>query len=91
MHGPVAGESPKAHSEGGATWVATAAVMLAEMFGLGTLSIPSAFARLGWMAGLTVTAGNAAGMVFAGLLFSRLQQMVPRAKVRLFASLPADS
>lgn len=40
-----AGVGPEGHLGAGATWLATAAVMLAEMFGLGTLSLPSAFAR----------------------------------------------
>lgn len=37
--------------------------------------------RLGWVGGLAVTLGAAAVMVFAGLLITRLQQLVPRAKV----------
>lgn len=36
------------HKSGGSGWVLTMFVMVAEMFGLGILTLPADFARLGW-------------------------------------------
>lgn len=49
-------------------------------FGLGTLSLPADFARLGWAVGIVAVALCAAGTVYSGVLFSRLGVLVPGAK-----------
>lgn len=50
-------------------------------FGLGTLSLPADFARLGWAAGIGALALCAAGTVYSGVLFARMAVMVPNAKL----------
>lgn len=41
----------------------------------------AAAARLGWVVGLAITALSAAGLIFSGVLFTRLSLLVPRAQV----------
>jgi hypothetical protein len=38
--------------------------------------------RLGWVVGLAVTLLSACGLIFSGVLFTRLSLLVPRAQVR---------
>ena len=52
------------------------------MLGIGALSLPSAFARLGWAASVAVIGLGGAGMAFSGLLFAKLGVQVPKARVR---------
>ena len=40
--------------------------------------------RLGWVVGLAVTLLSACGLIFSGVLFTRLSLLVPRAQVRGF-------
>ena len=47
------------------------------MFGLGTLTLPADFARLGWAVALPVIALCALGMVYSGVLFGRLASHLP--------------
>jgi vesicular inhibitory amino acid transporter len=55
--------------------------MLADMFGLGTLSLPADYARLGWAPALAFTVLFALGDVYTGVIYQRLSLAVPRAKV----------
>jgi amino acid permease len=55
--------------------------MLSDMFGLGTLSLPGDFARLGWAPAVTATLLLAAGGIYTGSLYQRLSLRVPAAKV----------
>lgn len=50
------------------------------MFGLGTLTLPADFARLGWAVAVPVTLICAAGMVYSGVLFSRLAKALPASR-----------
>jgi len=43
-----------------------------DMLGLGTLTLPSAFARLGWVLALALVALCAAGTLYSGRLFTML-------------------
>jgi hypothetical protein len=49
--------------------VAVCAGCSADMFGLGTLSLPADFARLGWVPGLICLVWFAAAGVYSGLLY----------------------
>ena len=53
------------------------------MLGLGALSLPSAFARLGWAGAVSTIVLGGVGMAFSGVLFSRLGMRVPKARVRI--------
>ena len=55
--------------------------MVAEMFGLGILTLPADFARLGWAVGLGLVLLFCLGMMYSGLLFSQLGAKVPTARV----------
>ena len=61
----------------GTHWVFTTFVLLGDMFGLGTLTLPADFARLGWAIALPVIAICAVGMVYSGVLFGRLATHLP--------------
>lgn len=51
------------------------------MFGLGTLSLPGDFARLGWAPALTCLLLFALGDFYSGVLYQRLCVKLPRAVV----------
>lgn len=70
--------APKSGSSG---WVLTMFVMVAEMFGLGILTLPADFARLGWAIGLGLVLLFCLGTIYSGLLFSQLGAKVPHARV----------
>ncbi|WIA35643.1 hypothetical protein OEZ86_004057 [Tetradesmus obliquus] len=55
--------------------------MLSDMFGLGTLSLPGDFARLGWLPALLIFAWFAAMCSYSGSLYQRLSLRVPGAVV----------
>ena len=61
----------------GTHWIFTTFVLLGDMFGLGTLTLPADFARLGWAVALPVIAICALGMVYSGVLFGRLAVHLP--------------
>jgi len=61
----------------GTHWVLTTFILLGDMFGLGTLTLPADFARLGWAVALPVIALCALGMVYSGVLFGRLASHLP--------------
>ena len=46
--------------------------MVAEMFGLGILTLPADFARLGWAVGLGIVLLFCLGMIYSGVLFAQL-------------------
>lgn len=62
-------------------WLLTTAIMLSDMFGLGTLSLPSDFARLGWAPALACLGWFAVMSAYAGSLYQRLSLRVPGAVV----------
>ena len=60
--------------------VFTTFVLLGDMFGLGTLTLPADFARLGWAVALPVIGLCALGMVYSGVLFGRLASHLPNSR-----------
>ncbi|KAL3140245.1 hypothetical protein ABBQ38_004517 [Trebouxia sp. C0009 RCD-2024] len=70
-----------APKSGGSGWILTMFVMVAEMFGLGILTLPADFARLGWAIGLGLVLLFCLGTMYSGLLFSQLGSKVPHARV----------
>lgn len=50
--------------------------MVAEMFGLGILTLPADFARLGWAVGLAIVLLFCLGMIYSGVLFAQLGRCV---------------
>ena len=70
-----------AHRSRGSGWILTMFVMVAEMFGLGILTLPADFARLGWAVGLGLVLLFCLGTAYSGLLFSQLGAKVPNARV----------
>ncbi|KAL0023611.1 hypothetical protein WJX77_006953 [Trebouxia sp. C0004] len=84
----LAAEHPDVESAGhpalkshGSGWILTTFIMVAEMFGLGILTLPADFARLGWAVGLGLVLLFCLGMMYSGLLFSQLGAKVPTARV----------
>ncbi|PSC72118.1 tobamovirus multiplication 1-like [Micractinium conductrix] len=63
----------------GVPWGVTAALLLADMFGIGALALPSVFARLGWLVSFLLLATFACGCAYLGVLFSRLAVACPTA------------
>lgn len=55
--------------------------MLSDMFGLGTLSLPADFARLGWIPALACLVWFAVADIYAGVIYQRLSLKVPTAIV----------
>lgn len=62
-------------------WLLTTAIMLSDMFGLGTLSLPADFARLGWIPALACLVWFAVADIYAGIIYQRLSLKVPTAVV----------
>ena len=60
---------------------ATTLVLLGDMFGLGSLTLPADFARLGWLPGGAAMALCAAGTLYSGRLFTALAENVRAARV----------
>ncbi len=56
---------------GGAGWLLTAAVVLKAALGVGVLSLPGAFARLGWLPGAAALAALTAAVMYSGSLYTR--------------------
>lgn len=50
------------------------------MFGLGTLTLPANFARLGWAVAVPIIFICALGMVYSGVLFGRLAKALPSSR-----------
>lgn len=65
----------------GTHWLLTTAILLGDMFGLGALTIPADFARLGWYLGFGSLSISALGMCYSGILFARLAGAFPRITV----------
>ncbi|CAK0786030.1 hypothetical protein CVIRNUC_009243 [Coccomyxa viridis] len=70
-----------ATSAAGVSVVLTTAIMLGDMLGLGSLTLPSVFARLGWIPAILVVLLCGLGTVWAGRLFALLAVKVTRARV----------
>lgn len=71
---------PAAKAEGSG-WILTTCIMVAEMFGLGILTLPADFARLGWAVGLSIVLLFCLGMIYSGVLFAQLGKKLPNARV----------
>lgn len=68
-------------SRPGTHWLLTTALMMSDMFGLGALSLPADFARLGWIPALSCMAWFTFTDLYAGLIYQRLTLKVPQAVV----------
>lgn len=69
-------------SGGGTThWALTTFILLGDMFGLGCLTLPADFVRLGWLPALACLAAFALIDLYSGLLYQRLMIRMPRAVV----------
>ncbi|KAK9902167.1 hypothetical protein WJX75_006684 [Coccomyxa subellipsoidea] len=65
----------------GVTVLMTTFIMLGDMLGLGALTLPSVFARLGWVPALVIMTVCAIGTIYSGRLFTLLVEKVPNASV----------
>ena len=65
----------------GATPTATTLILLGDMFGLGALSLPSVFARLGWLPATALLLLFSAATIYSSRLFALLWRLAPRARV----------
>lgn len=65
----------------GTHWLLTTALMMSDMFGLGALSLPADFARLGWLPGLACMACFTTTNAYAGIIYQRLILKVPQAVI----------
>ncbi|KAL4457813.1 hypothetical protein ABPG75_012678 [Micractinium tetrahymenae] len=63
----------------GTPWGLTAGLLLADMFGIGALSLPSVFARLGWLVSFVLLVLFGLGCGYLGVLFSKLAVALPNA------------
>lgn len=66
---------------GGATPTATTLILLGDMFGLGALSLPSVFARLGWLPATSLLILFSVSTIYSSRLFALLCRLAPRARV----------
>jgi hypothetical protein len=57
---------------GGVSVLLTTFIMLGDMLGLGSLTLPAVFARLGWLPALAVIALCVVGTLYSGRLFTLL-------------------
>ncbi|EFN54961.1 hypothetical protein CHLNCDRAFT_134730 [Chlorella variabilis] len=64
----------------GTPWGITTALLLADMFGIGSLALPGVFARLGWLVSVSLLVAFALGCGYLGILFSKLAVAVPSAQ-----------
>lgn len=65
----------------GATPTATTLILLGDMFGLGALSLPSVFARFGWLPATALLLLFSAATIYSSRLFALLWRLAPRARV----------
>lgn len=63
----------------GASALGTGIILLADMFGLGALTLPSVAARLGWLPATVALLVAATGACYSGRLFTLLAAAVPNA------------
>ncbi|KAK3279103.1 hypothetical protein CYMTET_12994 [Cymbomonas tetramitiformis] len=62
-------------------WYQTIGLLLASLLGSGVLSLPQAFAFLGWGPGIAVLLIFCVGSSYSGILLARLKKAIPRAVV----------
>ena len=74
---PETGGTPTAFAAASAR--ATFVILLADMFGLGALTLPSVAARLGWIPATVALLVAATGACYSGRLFTLLAAAVPNA------------
>ena len=70
---------PQLPAAPGTLWGVTACLLLADMVGVGSLSLPSVFARLGWVTSFAFLALFSVGCGYLGVLFAKLGVAVPTA------------
>ncbi|CAL5228546.1 g11700 [Coccomyxa viridis] len=70
-----------AASAAGVSVMFTTFIMLGDMLGLGSLTLPSVFARLGWIPALIVVIVCGFGTMYSGRLFALLATKVSNARV----------
>jgi hypothetical protein len=58
-------------------WLLTTCILLGDMFGLGSLTLPADFVRLGWVPALSLLILFGIGDVYSGLLYTRLLVALP--------------
>ena len=75
------GQDDDGGSHGRSYWWQTAAIIVANFLGTGVLSLPHAFALLGWIPGFVFLVIFFFGSVYSGVLLSRLRTHFPRAQV----------
>ena len=81
---PSSSSSPSPSRGGGlrgATPTATTLILLGDMFGLGALSLPSVFARLGWLPAVSLLIIFSVSTIYSSRLFALLCRLAPRARV----------
>jgi hypothetical protein len=64
---------------GSTHWILTTCILLGDMFGLGTLSLPADFARLGWVPALSFLLAFSMADLYSGSLYTRLCTHLPSA------------
>jgi hypothetical protein len=70
--------SPKPRGPVGTThWLLTTCILLGDMFGLGSLTLPADFVRLGWIPALVLLILFGIGDIYSGLLYTRLLVALP--------------
>jgi hypothetical protein len=70
--------TPKMRIPAGTThWLLTTCILLGDMFGLGSLTLPADFVRLGWVPALALLILFGIGDVYSGLLYTRLLVALP--------------
>lgn len=57
-------------------WPLSLALIAGDMFGLGTLTLPADFARLGWIPAIAIMLICLCGMLYSGRLFTLLATKV---------------
>jgi amino acid permease len=65
----------------GTEWWQSFLVILAAVIGVGVLSLPEAFSRLGWIPGVTALMACCGVSIWSGNLFTKLVLAVPHAQV----------
>lgn len=70
------GRTAKASGTGRVSWPMMTFILLGDMFGLGTLTLPGDFARLGWVLAVAMMVLCLAGVLYSGRVFTLLAAQV---------------
>lgn len=71
-----AGSTAKDLGTGRVSWPMMTFILLGDMFGLGTLTLPGDFARLGWVLAVAMMVLCLAGVLYSGRVFTLLAAQV---------------